>query len=81
MSYGVSLDDLHLVGHSLGAHVVGIMGQTVKALGLGKLPRITGLDPAFPYYEFSGVDSKLSKDDADFVDVIHTNSGLLTDVS
>merc|ERR1712038_430101 len=79
VNYGVSLDNLHLVGHSLGAHVVGIMGQTVQALGLGKLPRITGLDPAFPYYEFSGVDSKLSKDDAEFVDVIHTNSGLLTD--
>lgn len=37
---GVSLRDIHLIGHSLGAHVAGIAGQKVTS---GKLPRITGL--------------------------------------
>lgn len=36
---GVSMDDVHLIGHSLGAHVVGIAGAYVKE---GPIDTITG---------------------------------------
>ena len=41
---------LHLVGHSLGAHLVGFLGKRVQGLGLGKVARITALDPARPLF-------------------------------
>ena len=74
--YGV-LDNIQLVGHSLGAHVVGFLAKEVTALGLGKLRRLTGLDPAFPFFELAGPDGRVDKSDADFVQIIHTNSGFL----
>ena len=36
---GVSMDDVHLIGHSLGAHVVGIAGAYIKK---GPIDTITG---------------------------------------
>ena len=36
-----------------------------------------GLDPAFPCFEKAGADRILDSSDADFVDIIHTNAGLL----
>ncbi|XP_071451487.1 lipase member H-like [Hetaerina americana] len=73
---GVDLGNIHLCGHSLGAHVMGIVGK-----GFKKFPtiisRITGLDPAAPLYSVSDTSNRLDRDDAVFVDVIHTCGGLL----
>merc|ERR1719495_1940908 len=44
------ISNLHLVGHSLGAHVVGHIGKTFQQEFSYKIPRITGLDPARPYF-------------------------------
>merc|ERR1711953_595597 len=74
---GSTLADVHLVGHSLGAHVVGFLGKKVQDLGLGKVARVTGLDPAKPLFEFANATGRIDKGDADFVDIIHTNSGNL----
>ena len=74
-----SLDPLkvHLIGFSLGAQAAGYAArQAVLSYNFGsKIGRVTGLDPAGPRYEdYSGF---LTKNDAIFVDIIHTNGGSL----
>ena len=63
---------IHAIGHSLGAHLVGYIG---KANSKPKIGRITGLDPARPYFKKLKRNEQLHYNDAEFVDVIHTNSG------
>lgn len=67
--YKLSPLNFHLIGHSLGAHVVGYAGSVIK-----NLDRITGLDPAKPYFEDMPARFRLDRSDANFVEVIHTNS-------
>jgi hypothetical protein len=64
-----TLDKVHLLGHSLGAHCCGFAG---KYLTIGKLPRITAFDPARPDFDNKGPSERLHLTDAEFVDVIHT---------
>ncbi|XP_018372508.1 PREDICTED: phospholipase A1-like [Trachymyrmex cornetzi] len=58
------------VGHSLGAHICGIMANYL----LFRIHRIIGLDPARPLLR-PGLVNRLDSGDADFVEVIHTNAG------
>ncbi|XP_061490365.1 inactive pancreatic lipase-related protein 1-like [Rhineura floridana] len=67
--YGYSPSMVHFIGHSLGAHAAAEMGRRVPGIG-----RITGLDPAQPYFQGTPIEVRLDKSDADFVDVIHTDS-------
>ncbi|XP_010078272.1 PREDICTED: inactive pancreatic lipase-related protein 1-like, partial [Pterocles gutturalis] len=67
--YGYSPAKVHIIGHSLGAHVAGEAGKRRPGIG-----RITGLDPAQPYFEGTPIEVRLDKTDAEFVDVIHTDS-------
>lgn len=67
-------DDVHLLGHSLGAHIAGIAGYQSS----GKVGRITGMDPARPDFEaplLKDLRDRLDSTDAKFVDVIHTCAG------
>ncbi|XP_059168806.1 inactive pancreatic lipase-related protein 1-like [Physella acuta] len=68
--YNVKAKDIHIIGHSLGAHIAGYAGQRVKGLG-----RITGLDPAGPDFEETPAEVRLDPTDAMFVDVIHSDIG------
>ncbi|KAG0719866.1 Pancreatic triacylglycerol lipase [Chionoecetes opilio] len=60
---------VHIIGHSLGSHTAGYVGERV--LGLG---RITGLDPAEPFFQFMPPAVRLDPSDALLVDVIHTDA-------
>jgi pimeloyl-ACP methyl ester carboxylesterase len=69
-------DQIHAIGHSLGGHLVGHFGRSVEsAVGQGKIARVTALDPAGPYFDVQPAEKRVMKTDAEFVDVIHTNSG------
>lgn len=75
-SQGFNIKSFYLVGHSLGAHVVGQAGGTAAAAGI-LLPRITGLDPAGPgYFPLNPFLIPLNRLQAAFVDIIHTNSAV-----
>lgn len=67
-NYTVDPADVHIIGHSLGAHTAGYAGALVKGLG-----RITGLDPAEPYFQNMPSHVRLDPSDAELVDVIHTD--------
>ncbi|CAL4131165.1 unnamed protein product, partial [Meganyctiphanes norvegica] len=71
-----SPSQVHIIGHSLGAHAAGMSGKYVTS---GKVARVTGLDPAGPGFYDAPSDRRLDSSDADFVDVIHTNSGPILD--
>ncbi|XP_017848914.1 pancreatic lipase-related protein 2 [Drosophila busckii] len=65
---------IHLIGHSLGAHIMGYAGSYTKY----RVSRITGLDPARPAFEDCiGPENHLDNTDANFVDVIHSCAGYL----
>lgn len=66
------LPDIHIIGFSLGAHVAAFTATHLRPFYT--LPRITGLDPAMPFFMTSNIDHKLDPSDAKFVDVLHTNA-------
>ncbi|XP_070183854.1 pancreatic triacylglycerol lipase-like [Littorina saxatilis] len=66
---GAKPEDMHIIGHSLGSHVAGYAGEKLRYLG-----RITGMDPAEPYFQNTDKVVRLDPSDALFVDVIHTDA-------
>jgi len=64
-----TISNVHVLGHSLGAHCAGFTG---KHLTIGKLGRITGFDPARPNFDKVPDSERIHHTDAQFVDIIHT---------
>ncbi|ODM92882.1 Phospholipase A1, partial [Orchesella cincta] len=70
----INFYDMTIVGESLGAHVAANAAQAVKIVSGEKIGRVVGLDPAGPFTQNI---KTLHKQDANFVDIYHTNRGLL----
>nr|XP_036674233.1 lipoprotein lipase isoform X2 [Drosophila suzukii] len=69
---GLRFEDLQLVGFSMGAHVAGLAG---KHLQTGRLRMIRALDPALPFFRYAKEEERLTAQDADYVEVLHTSVG------
>lgn len=48
-----------------------------KNVSPGRIAKIVALDPALPLFSFKDPDTRLAKGDAEYVETIHTNAGLL----
>lgn len=82
--FGSSLSDdnfvegLTFVGHSLGAHICGFVGQDLWGPGARpRLGRVIALDPAGPSFDRYDESERLDPSDARLVEVIHTNRGTM----
>lgn len=74
---GLNVDTFHLVGHSLGGQMCGVIGRSVfkKSRSETQISRISALDPAFPGFYPSLGTPAVSKNDAVFVDIIVSQNG------
>ncbi|XP_034489471.1 phospholipase A1 [Drosophila innubila] len=70
-------NNVHLVGHSLGAQIAGAAGRYFKELSGSMLPRVTGLDPANPCFYDGNALNGAGSGDAKYVDLIISNPGVL----
>nr|XP_012153681.1 PREDICTED: phospholipase A1-like [Megachile rotundata] len=68
VSQGMDPSTTTIIGHSFGAHVAGLASYYAK----NKVNYIVGLDPAGPGFRGKGKGTRLSKDDANYVQAIHT---------
>ncbi|CAH0597088.1 unnamed protein product [Chrysodeixis includens] len=73
---GLHPSAIHLIGHSLGAHISSFAGKRFTELTGYRVGRITGLDPAGPCFSDVEPNLRLNRNDADFVDVIHSDAGV-----
>ncbi|CAD7080185.1 unnamed protein product [Hermetia illucens] len=71
---GLDTNNTYLIGHSLGAHVVGVAG---KQLQEKKINTIFGLDAALPLFPYGSTSRRLDIGDGQYVESIHTDGGLL----
>lgn len=72
---GIPAEQIHLIGHSLGAQLAAFIGKSYEKKYKERIGRITGLDPAGPMWSNENMkkEDKLCELDANFVDVIHTD--------
>nr|XP_027214576.1 inactive pancreatic lipase-related protein 1-like [Penaeus vannamei] len=68
----LDISRVHVVGHSLGAHVAGEHRAPPRVC---QASEDHGLDPAGPEFYNQPEENRLDPSDAIFVDVIHTNAG------
>ena len=79
LGQGVNPADTTLIGHSLGAHIMGEAGEEFRERS-GEVDQLIALDPAGPTFEggwFSSpnsTDNRLDPSDADTVVALHTSS-------
>ncbi|MFM6324132.1 MAG: lectin-like protein, partial [Microcystis panniformis] len=80
LNQGIDPKNIHLLGHSLGAHVIGVAGRTIAESSGQKIKEIIALDPAGPSFDqkFRGLQitdlrDKLDISDADSVTVVRSN--------
>lgn len=62
----------------MGANIASEAGRHFVRLSNESLPRITGLDPARPCFSEGDYPAGLRRGDARFVDIIHSNPGVMS---
>lgn len=62
-----------IAGHSLGAHIAGHTGKRTTA----RMAAIFGMDPAGPLFDMANAADRLAPTDANYVEMLATNAGLL----
>ncbi|KPJ21527.1 Lipase member H [Papilio machaon] len=75
--FGYPSKNIHSIGHSLGAHILGYAGERYTAETSENVWRITGLDPAGPCFANAPKEEQLRSGNADYVEVYHCNAGQL----
>ncbi|XP_025406901.1 lipase member H-like isoform X2 [Sipha flava] len=68
-----SFDDVTLIGHSLGAQLIGYVGHRLN----GTVKRIIALDPAQPNFKASQKNERVDIKSGQFVVVLHTSTSFL----
>lgn len=69
------MENIILIGHSLGAHVCAFAAKRVTKLGYGKIPLLLAADPANPLFPCdSKCEDRLCESDAKRVIVFHTST-------
>lgn len=71
------LKDIHLIGHSLGGQIIGSAGRNFFEQTGSHINRCTALDPAYVCFNEGQTLTTISRGDCGFVEVIHTNGGVL----
>ncbi|CAH1407496.1 unnamed protein product [Nezara viridula] len=72
ISKGLEPKKIHLMGHSLGSHIMSYCAKNISEIS--KINRLTALDPAQPGFEGTPSKVRLASTDAEEVDVIHTDA-------
>lgn len=65
---------LTVIGFSLGAHIAGWTGKSVRQ---GRIGYMVGLDPAGPLFSTRNPEGRIDAGDANYVECIHTNGPTL----
>lgn len=72
---GIRPKNMHCVGHSLGAQMLGHTGETFYNITGERIAKITALDPAGPCFTKNFLHEQVRSGVADYVEVYHCNSG------
>lgn len=68
-SASLELERTTIIGFSLGAHIAGLAAKNLKN---GKVGKIIGVDPAGPSFSIDRPLGRLDRNDAEYVECIHT---------
>jgi hypothetical protein len=72
-----TLDNIHLICFSWGCQVSGWASRYLRERGIGLIPRLSATDPGKNAFDKKKPNERMSSDDAQLVDVIHSNTGNL----
>ncbi|XP_065216342.1 lipase member H-like isoform X2 [Planococcus citri] len=71
IDFGTDSKKIHLIGHSAGGQAVALAAKMVTP----KVGRITAYDPQGSCFSFLPPDQRISKEDADYVEIVHCTVG------
>uniref|UniRef100_A0AAR5Q9D1 Lipase domain-containing protein n=2 Tax=Dendroctonus ponderosae TaxID=77166 RepID=A0AAR5Q9D1_DENPD len=67
-NHELTFQQVHLIGHGVGAHIAGYVGKSLKP------HKITGLDPSGRRFDGMPSPVRLDHTDAEYVEVLHTDA-------